>query len=135
MQANYFRAPTNLDGFRGGDQGIAQLNNEQAAANGDQTGAGGLRLDTGVGGNLTLVKGLADDTVQPNDSSWFGYFKDGSNAPGDVVQMADAPWYTENWFGLQEMSAAGQLAFESVPGAHMQFSTAELTALVQKYWG
>ena len=50
MQANYFRAPTNLDGFRGGDQGIAQLNNEQAAANGDQTGAGGCGSTRGSAG-------------------------------------------------------------------------------------
>ena len=125
----------NLDGFRGGDHGLAQLNNEAAANNPDQRGSGALRLDGASGavaGQLTLVKGLADTTVEPNDSSWFGYYQDGSDE--EVVAMADAPWYAENWFGLQEMAAAGQLGFETLPGAHMQFSTEELTAFVQKYW-
>ena len=34
------RAPMNLDGFRGGDHGLAQLNNEAAANNADQRGSG-----------------------------------------------------------------------------------------------
>ena len=142
MQANYFRAPTNLSAFRAGDAGLAQLNNEQAASNPDQTGGGELRVDdrgagSGYTGNLTLVKGLADTTVQPNDSSWYGYYKDGATGEGgsaDIVQMEDAPWFTEDWFGLPSLAAAGQVGFETVPGAHMQFDEEDLVGFVNKYW-
>jgi len=123
MQANYYRDPTHMDGYRAGNQGLAQLNNE---ADNQQD----MYSLTGMTGNLTLVKGLQDTTVQPNDSEWYAYFSEGSQS--DVVNMTDAEWYS--WFGLDKMDAAGQLGFEWIDGKHMQFTTEELTDLVLKYW-
>ena len=49
-----------------------------------------------------------------------------------MTQLADSAWL--NWFGLDKMSAAGQLGYETVPGGHMQFTDSDLTGFVTKYW-
>lgn len=129
MQANYYRDPTHLEEFRSGDVGLAELNDEARDDSSVELPTGSLTL-AGMSGNLTLVKGLADTTVQPNDSEWFGYYADGSQS--EIMNLTDAYWYT--WFGLDEMESKGQLAMETVPGKHMQFTTTELTDLIDEYW-
>lgn len=124
MQANYYRDPTHIEEFRSGDVGLAQLNNEAT-----DSPSSTLSL-AGMTGNLTLVKGLKDIEVQPNDSEWYGYFVDGSQTETSTLQ--DSEWYT--WFGLDSMDSKAQLGFETVDGGHMQFSNSDLTGFVEKYW-
>jgi len=129
MQANYYRDPMHIEQYRAGDKGLAELNNE-AVTDASQTVPTGSLTLSAMTGNLTLVKGLQDTTVEPNDSEWYAYLEDGSQT--EIVNMTDAAWYT--WFDLDKMDANGQLGFETTPGGHMQFTTTDLTDLVAKYW-
>lgn len=89
MQANYYRDPTHMTEYREGDVGLAELNNEVATDDSTDLPSGSLTL-AGMTGNLTLVKGLSDITVEPNDSEWYGYYEDGSQE--NIVAMDDAEW-------------------------------------------
>lgn len=59
-----------------------------------------------------------DVTVQPKESSWFGFW-DGDT----VVPLQQQRAYREDWLGLKSLDKAGRLVFATVPNAqHMQFS-------------
>eukprot|EP00439_Symbiodinium_sp_Y106_P080699 s972_g19.t1 len=107
---------------------------------------------------LVLVMAEDDTMVHPKESEHFGYFKDGSRET--LVDMRDAPWYTDDWFGLksldQETGGAGlvgtisallcsalllvaarqdkKIDFFSTPGNHLRFKTDFLVTMVTKYF-
>merc|ERR1711976_838952 len=73
---------------------------------------------------LVLVMAEGDSMVHPKESEHFGYFKDGSRT--ELVAMRDAPWYTEDWFGLKTLDQANKIDFHSTPGNHLGFTQAFL---------
>lgn len=67
---------------------------------------------------LVLFMFENDITVQPRESSWFGFWD------GDVVvPLRQQRIYKEDWIGLKALDKAGRLTLATVPGAgHMQFT-------------
>merc|ERR1712032_801623 len=80
---------------------------------------------------LVLVKAKEDTMIQPKESEWFGYFKDGQRK--DLWTMEEAPWFKENWFGLKDLHTEGKIAFEESSGDHLRFSKAEFRSIINNY--
>lgn len=67
---------------------------------------------------LVLFMFENDATVQPKESSWFGFW-DGDT----IVPLQQQRIYREDWLGLKALDKAGKLVTAVVPGAaHMQFT-------------
>ncbi|CAE7194451.1 ppt-1 [Symbiodinium sp. CCMP2456] len=79
---------------------------------------------------LVLVMAEDDTMVHPKESEHFGYFKDGSRET--LVAMRDAPWYTDDWFGLKSLDQDKKIDFFSTPGNHLRFKTDFLVEMVRK---
>merc|ERR1712224_1047326 len=82
---------------------------------------------------IGLVKALKDEMVYPNDSEWFGFYKDGDEKT--IVEMKDIDWYKNDLFGLKSMDQMGKLnATISTPGDHLRFSDAWLMQIVDEWF-
>ncbi|WZZ87491.1 hypothetical protein YC2023_116070 [Brassica napus] len=67
--------------------------------------------------NLVLVKFQDDKVIVPQDSSWFGFYRDGAFKP--LLSAQQTKLYTEDWIGLKTLDDAGKVKFVSVKGAHI----------------
>merc|ERR1711920_551985 len=81
---------------------------------------------------LVLVMAAGDTMVKPKESEHFGFFKDGSMS--ELVDMRDAPWYTEDWFGLKSLDQAKKIDQYTTPGDHLRFTRDFLLSTVRKYF-
>jgi palmitoyl-protein thioesterase len=126
-QANYLRDPKKLDEYRKGCQFLPYLNNE---VDGKQNAT--LKSNFASLEKLVLVMAEDDTMVQPKVSEHFGFFKDGSET--ELITMEDAPWYTENWFGLKDLNEAKKIDFFSTPGDHLRFTMEFLEKMVTTYF-
>jgi palmitoyl-protein thioesterase len=126
-QVNYYRDPTDLAKYRKAAHFLPYINNEvQGQENATYT-SNFEALE-----KLVLVMAEDDTMVHPKESEHFGYFKDGSNK--ELVDLQDAPWYTENWFGLKTLDEAKKIDFKSTPGNHLRFTQEFLLGLVDEYF-
>mmetsp|Transcript_10170 Transcript_10170/g.22913 ORF Transcript_10170/g.22913 Transcript_10170/m.22913 type:complete len:352 (+) Transcript_10170:65-1120(+) len=125
-QANYYRDATNLDTYRKDGHFLPYINNEVPGKVNSTFKENFASLE-----KLVLVMAEDDTMVHPKESEHFGYFKDGSDK--ELVAMKDAPWYTEDWFGLKTLDQAGKIDFYSTPGNHLRFKEDFLVQMVQKY--
>ena len=114
----------NLDGFRGGDHGLAQLNNEAAANNADQRGCPPIGMAPSRAADAR--QGPRRHHRGAQRQQLVRYYQDGSD---EEVAKVDALVCGE-LVRPPEMAAASSASIP-VPG-DMQFSTEELTAFVQK---
>jgi len=126
-QANYFRDAENLETYRAKGQYLPYINNEVKGKENSTYTDNFKGLE-----KLVLVMAEDDTMVHPRESEHFGFYKDGSRT--ELVAMQDAPWYTENWFGLKDLDAAKKIDFASTPGNHLRFTREFLEATVKKYF-
>lgn len=126
-QANYYRDATALERYRADGHYLPNINNEVPGKSNPAYTANFVSLE-----KLVLVMAEGDTMVHPKESEHFGYFKDGSAT--ELVSMQDAPWYTEDWFGLKTLDAAKKIDTYSTPGNHLRFTEAFLVEMVQKYF-
>ena len=126
IQANYYRDPTHLEEYAAGDLGLCALNAECA----EKTMNAPPLPQTLE--SLTLVIALGDTVVEPSISEQFGYYVAGNNT--ERVEMRNAPWYSEDWFGLRALDEAGKVAFNSTPGEHVEVSVQQLVDFVLWHW-
>jgi len=126
-QANYFRNPRNLAEYRKYDHFLPYINNEVQGKQNSTYAENFKALE-----KLVLVMASDDTMVHPKESEHFGFFKDGSLS--ELVDMKDAPWYKEDWFGLRALDAAKKIETYSTPGNHLQFGMAFLEQMVAKYF-
>lgn len=124
-QANYFRDPYKIDKYLAGDWFLADINNEQTVVPSYNERWASLN-------SVCLVKALGDTVVVPNDSEWFGFFKDGTFE--EVWDTKEAPWYVNDSFGLKTLDTAGKLFFNTTEGNHLDFETDYLLDLVGTYF-
>lgn len=82
--------------------------------------------------NLVLVRAKGDTQVFPSESEWFGAYEDDNYHR--VLQFNETKWYREDAFGLQTLDKAGKVHFLTTEGNHLQFSTAFLLEVVDKYF-
>mmetsp|Transcript_64434 Transcript_64434/g.119847 ORF Transcript_64434/g.119847 Transcript_64434/m.119847 type:complete len:348 (-) Transcript_64434:43-1086(-) len=125
-QANYYRDATNLKLFREKAHFLPYINNEVPSKVNNTYKTNFASLE-----KLVLVMAEDDTVVHPKESEHFGYFKDGSDK--ELVAMRDAPWYTEDWFGLKTLDTAGKIDFYGTPGNHLRFKEDFLAQMVTKY--
>jgi palmitoyl-protein thioesterase len=123
-QANYFRDPMKIPQYLEGDRFLASINNEQTAN-------GTYSKNWASLNSVCLVKALADTTVVPNDSEWYGFFQDGSF---EIWGFSDTPWYKEDLFGLKTLDESKRVFFNVTEGGHLDFSTDYLLNLVGLYF-
>jgi len=124
-QANYFRDPMKIDKYLAGDRFLADLNNEQTVNNAYTSNWESLT-------SACLVKATGDTVVIPNDSEWFGFFKDGTFK--EVWDFKDTPWYSQDLFGLKTADTNGRIFFNTTTGNHLDFETDYLLDLVGLYF-
>eukprot|EP00438_Fugacium_kawagutii_P027238 Skav214331 [mRNA] locus=scaffold86:239561:241835:+ [translate_table: standard] len=113
-QANYYRDAENLVDYRTHGHFLPYINNEVQGHQNSTYKHNFQSLE-----KLVLVMAEDDTMVHPKESEHFGYFKDGSRT--ELVAMRDAPWYTEDWFGLKSLDQAKKIEFHSTPGNHLRF--------------
>ena len=118
-QANYYRDAANLEEYKASCRFMPYINNEVQGP-GNQSAV--YRANFEKLEKVILVKAEEDTMITPRESEHFGYFKDGSRS--ELVAMRDAPWYTENWFGLKTLDEAQKIDFYSTPGGHLHFTKA-----------
>lgn len=83
--------------------------------------------------SLVLIRANGDTQVFPKESEWFGAYED--NEPYKrVLAFNETKWYREDSFGLQTLDKAGKVHFLATEGNHLQFSTAFLLEVVEKYF-
>jgi palmitoyl-protein thioesterase len=131
VQAGYYRLPTKVDSdeFKKNSR-VARLNGESTAS--VSPSMDDQKKNFASLNQLTLVKADKDTMVAPNDSEWFGYFKDGSLKTEDIQQMKDTKFYQQNLFGLADLDKKGAISFEETAGDHLQFTIDQLFSWTDK---
>jgi palmitoyl-protein thioesterase len=78
-----------------------------------------------------LVRANRDTQVYPKESEWFGaYYGDYTRTLG----FNETRWYREDLFGLQTLDRAGKVHFLETDGDHLQFTSAYLLEVVDKFF-
>lgn len=113
VQAEYWHDPLNHQDYVEKSVFLADINNEKTFN--QQYKANLMNLT-----NLVLVKFLRDTMVQPKESEWFGFYKDGQDKV--TVDMTQTELYQKDLLGLKEMEAAGKLHFLASDTDHLQFT-------------
>lgn len=113
VQAEYWQDPLNMAEYRSKSVFLADINQENTVNAAYKENL--LKLK-----NLVLVKFLQDSMVQPRESEWFGFYKEGQTK--DVLPMEQTALWMEDRLGLQKLNATGRLHFLASPGDHLQFT-------------
>ena len=66
-----------------------------------------------------MVKFMNDSMVQPVESSWFGFYKPGSDV--ELMTLEESDIFTKEKLGLKKMKEDGKLKFIEIEGNHLQF--------------
>ncbi|KAK7252691.1 hypothetical protein RIF29_36827 [Crotalaria pallida] len=81
--------------------------------------------------NLVLIMFEQDTVLIPKETSWFGYYQDGSF--DIVLPPQETNLYIEDWIGLRTLDEAGRVRFISVPGGHLGISEKDMKKYVVPY--
>lgn len=81
---------------------------------------------------LILVKNLADDVIVPIESAHFYFFPVGTT--DFVVNYTETRLYNDDLIGLRELTQAGKVRLESIPGKHMDYKWYWLRDIMHKYF-
>ncbi|XP_043812438.1 palmitoyl-protein thioesterase 1 isoform X2 [Manihot esculenta] len=81
--------------------------------------------------NLVLIKFENDRVLIPKETSWFGYYPDGSL--NTVIPPQETKLYNEDWIGLKALDEAGRVHFVNVSGGHLGISTSDMKKHVVPY--
>ncbi|PNY07109.1 palmitoyl-protein thioesterase 1-like, partial [Trifolium pratense] len=80
---------------------------------------------------LVLIMFEDDKVLIPKETSWFGYYPDGSFEP--ILPPQETKLYIEDWIGLRALDEAGRVHFISVPGKHLGISEADMKKHIVPY--
>ncbi|KAM7261083.1 hypothetical protein ACFE04_026558 [Oxalis oulophora] len=122
--SGYLKIPTDIPDYLKGCKFLPVLNNEI-----DRNSTYKERFSSLE--NLVLVMFEQDSILIPKETSWFGYYPDGSF---DSVLLAnETKLYTEDLIGLKALDEAGKVKYVSVPGNHLQIAQSDLKKYVLPY--
>jgi len=125
VQAEYWHDPLDETKYREKSIFIGDINNEKTQNEEYKTNL--LKLQ-----NLVLVKFLKDTMVVPPDSEWFGFYAPGQAATLQAYNQTEL--YQKDRIGLKQLEQQGKVAFLSVDGNHLQFTTEWFTKeIINKY--
>ncbi|KAG9159321.1 hypothetical protein Leryth_024489 [Lithospermum erythrorhizon] len=72
-----------------------------------------------------------DTILVPKETSWFGYYPEGSWSP--ILSAQETTLYKEDWIGLKTLDEAGKVKFLKVPGTHLEISLKEMESYILPY--
>jgi len=113
-QAEYWHDPLQLDEYLQKCVFLPDINNELATKNSTYK-RNMISLN-----NLGLVLFLNDSVVQPRESEWFGFYKEGQDKI--VLPVQNTTLYLEDWIGLKTLMDSKRVQFISTEGDHLQFT-------------
>ncbi|XWS32425.1 hypothetical protein CRYUN_Cryun23aG0158300 [Craigia yunnanensis] len=124
--SGYLKIPTDMTGYLEGCRFLPKLNNEISGTRNSTYKERFASLQ-----NLVLIM-FEDDTVLiPKETSWFGYFPDGSFDP--ILPAQETKLYKEDWIGLKTLDEAGKVKFINVSGNHLQISRSDMKKYIAPY--
>ncbi|KAM3266157.1 hypothetical protein T459_01558 [Capsicum annuum] len=122
--AGYIKIPTDITDYRKGCKFLPVLNNEV------QRNSTFKKRFTSLE-NLVLIMFEKDTILVPKQTSWFGYYPDGSFST--ILPAQKTKLYTEDWIGLKMLDEAGKVKFLNVSGSHLEISTSEMKKNILPY--
>ncbi|CAK9149398.1 unnamed protein product [Ilex paraguariensis] len=122
--AGYIKIPTDIDGYLKGCKFLPKLNNEIVRNSTYKERFTSLE-------NLVLIMFEDDSVLVPRETSWFGYFPDGSW--DTVLPAQETKLYIEDWIGLKTLDEAGKVKFINVSGNHLEISQSAMREYIVPY--
>ncbi|KAL2511520.1 alpha/beta-Hydrolases superfamily protein [Abeliophyllum distichum] len=122
--ANYIKIPTDIDDYRKGCKFLPKLNNEINRNSTYRERFTSLQ-------NLVLIMFEKDEILVPKETSWFGYYTNGSWSTALPAQ--ETTLYTEDWIGLKALDEAGKVKYFKASGSHLEITYSEMKEYIQPY--
>lgn len=113
VQATYWHDPMNEDLYRTKSTFLAEINNEKTV---NQDYIDRLQKLN----KFVMVKFANDTIVQPLETSWFGFYKPGSDT--ELLPLEESEIFIKDKLGLKQMKEDGKLVYLATEGNHMQIS-------------
>lgn len=126
VSAQYYRDSTRYDEYLKKSEFLAGLNNERLESRNATYSQNLSSID-----KLVMILFENDVTVVPKESAWF---QDYDKATQVTIPLEKSTLYTQNWIGLKKLGENGNIAYESLPGAHMDIPDLALKNLATKYF-
>lgn len=111
VQATYWHDPLNEDLYKAKSTFLAKINNERSINKNYIARLQQLN-------KFVMVKFANDTIVQPVETSWFGFYKPGSDT--ELMTLEESEIFTKDRLGLKKMKEDGKLVFLTTEGNHMQ---------------
>ncbi|XP_062073223.1 uncharacterized protein LOC133777563 [Humulus lupulus] len=124
--SGYLKIPTDIDTYLKGCHFLPKLNNEIIDG---RNSTYKERFSSIV--NLVLIMFEHDTVVVPKETSWFGFYPDGTF--DSVLTPQETKLYIEDWIGLRTLDEAEKVKFISVPGNHLQVSRNDMKKYIVPY--
>lgn len=113
VQATYWHDPLNEDLYQAKSTFLSEINNEKTV---NQDYIDRLQKLN----KFVMIKFENDTMVQPKESSWFGFYKPGSDT--ELLPLEQSEIYLKDKLGLKKMKEDGKLVFLATKGNHMQIT-------------
>ncbi|EOA24351.1 hypothetical protein CARUB_v10017590mg [Capsella rubella] len=123
--SGFLKIPTDIAGYMEGCRFLPKLNNEYSVKNSTYK----ERFSSLE--NLVLIMFEHDTILIPKETSWFGYYPDGSFKT--ILPPQETKLYTEDWIGLRTLDEAGKVKFVNVSGNHLQISDTDMKKHIVPY--
>ncbi|WCJ25830.1 alpha/beta-Hydrolases superfamily protein [Euphorbia peplus] len=117
--AGYLKLPNDINDYLDKCKFLPRLNNERPSERNQTYKERFTSLH-----NLVLIMSEEDNVLIPKETSWFGYYPDGSFK--SVVSVEQTKLYTEDWIGLKTLHEAGRVQFINVSGNHLGISKSDM---------
>lgn len=113
VQAEYWQDPFNIPEYKEKCVFLPDINQENMMNVDYKTRLSALS-------NLVLVKFTEDTMVQPRESEWFGFYKEGQDK--ETYTLFESRLWQQDLLGLQHLNSTGRLHFIPAPFDHLRFS-------------
>lgn len=124
--SNYIKITTDLETYLKGCKYLPKLNNEIEETRNDTYKERFSSLE-----KLVLVMFENDTVLVPKETSWFGYYENGSMST--ILSYNETELYTEDWIGLKTLNEAGKVEFISVSGGHLAITQSLMENYIVPY--
>ncbi|KAL5539220.1 hypothetical protein UlMin_044516 [Ulmus minor] len=124
--SGYLKIPTDISDYIKGCRFLPKLNNEIV---GERNSTYKERFTSLQ--NLILIMFEHDTILIPKETSWFGYYPDGTF--DQVLPAQETKLYTEDWIGLKTLDEEGKVKFINVSGNHLQITKSEMKKYIVPY--
>lgn len=124
--SGYLKIPTDIPAYMEGCRFLPKLNNEKPN---ERNTACKERLTSLQ--NLVLIMFDHDTVLIPRETSWFGYYPDGTFNP--ILPPQQTALYREDWIGLRTLDESGRVKYVSVAGKHLGMSRGDMKKHVVPY--